>query len=95
MSMTGIGAWGWESWNGFGSTQSPGPKGKTCNTHSEDYCYHDCGNCDDNCWWTTCKDSVAQTLDVLNHVLDNYCIDMSMIWGTGCSNGGMFLYELA
>jgi hypothetical protein len=96
MSMTGMGAPNdWNSWNGFGSTKSPGPDGKTCNNHNEDNCYEDCGGCADECWWTTCKDSVQQTVEVLQFVLTNFCVDMSMIWATGCRNGGMFLYELA
>jgi len=95
MAMTGIGGWGKEGWNFFGSTESPGPEGPICNPMDEDYCYEDCGTCTDKCWWTTCKDSVEQTMDVLNYVLDNYCVDMSMVWATGCSNGAMFLYSLA
>ena len=47
------------------------------------------------CYWTTCRDSVAQIVALLNEVEADYCIDRSMIWVTGCSNGGMFVYELA
>jgi len=63
---------------------------KKCN------CYDDCnGGCADNCWWTTCKDSVQQTKEVLDQVLNNYCIDLDQIWAVGSSNGGMFTHELA
>jgi len=61
VSLTGMGdpSIG-NSWNGFGSTKSPGPDGKICNDKpSGDYCYKDCGVCGDECWWTTCKDSVG------------------------------------
>lgn len=79
VAMTGMGEPGdYKSWNGFGSTKSPGPDGRTCNNPpSSSYCYEDCGSCADDCWWTTCKDSVAQTTKWLHHVLKNYCIDMS------------------
>lgn len=55
----------------------------------------DCAVCADDCWWTTCKDSVQQTLDVLTKFTDDYCVDMDRIYASGCSNGGMFVYELA
>jgi len=99
--MTGMG--GSEignSWNGAGTT-GPSPSGKTCNDdhqRSDDYefCYADCdGGCANNCWWTTCNDSVGQVVAVLDTILDNYCVDLEMIWTTGCSNGGHFLHELA
>jgi poly(3-hydroxybutyrate) depolymerase len=38
---------------------------------------------------------VAQIEAVLNQIESDYCVDRSMIWVTGCSNGGMFVYELA
>lgn len=31
----------------------------------------------------------------MDYVLNNFCIDLSMVWAVGCSNGGMFTYELA
>lgn len=58
--------------------------------------YQDCNNeCADKCWWTTCKDSVQQTLEVLEDFLDDHCVDMNRIYALGWSNGGMFTYELA
>merc|ERR1712100_436364 len=85
----------WPSWNGFGSTKSPGPEGRTCNDDvTDELCYDDCGDCRDNCWWTTCQDSVALTVDIIIYTLENYCIDMRQVWALGCSNGGMFTYTL-
>jgi len=50
---------------------------------------------DYTCYWTTCLDSVAQIEALLDTIEQDYCVDRSMIWVTGCSNGGMFVYELA
>jgi poly(3-hydroxybutyrate) depolymerase len=52
-------------------------------------------NGDYTCYWTTRRDSVAQIEKLLDEIETDYCIDRSMIWATGCSNGGMFVYELA
>ena len=84
-------------WKGFGSVESPGPQGKTCQYDGSwgSSCESDCGSCTDECWWTTCNDSVAQTLEVLEYAINNFCVDLESIWGAGCSNGGMFLHELA
>jgi len=97
MSMTGMGGpYNYNSWKFAGSTTSPtGSAGRVCNESAEWECYYDCGQCADACWWTTCKDSVGQAVDMIDYVLNNFCIDMSMVWAMGCSNGGMFMYELA
>mmetsp|Transcript_24876 Transcript_24876/g.43497 ORF Transcript_24876/g.43497 Transcript_24876/m.43497 type:complete len:429 (+) Transcript_24876:171-1457(+) len=96
LSMTGLESdSGLPSWNGIGSTTSPGPQGPTCEAGAVDYCYADCGNCTDNCWWTTCKDSVAQVLEVWDAVEGALCVDADRAWAAGCSNGGMFTFELA
>lgn len=97
MAMTGMGGPdNYNSWKFAGSTGSPsGPAGRTCNIDAEWECYEDCGACEDACWWTTCKDSVGQAVDMIDYVLDNFCIDLSRVWALGCSNGGMFLYELS
>lgn len=91
VSLSGYGG----SWNGVGTTASPGQDGATCTPNATDYCYDDCGSCADNCWWTTCKDSVDQTLQVLNKVESELCINPAQIWAMGCSNGAMFMFELA
>jgi len=87
----------WASWNGFGSTSSPGPDGPTCDfeRHRNNFCYASCGTCGDPCWWTTCRDTVDFALKLLAQVQAQVCIDMSRVYAAGCSNGGMFLYELA
>lgn len=102
VSMLGMGGSSvGNSWNGAGSTESPGTDGVTCNPNPYGYdsgdnvCYTDCGTCDDLCWWTTCEDSVGQVFDVLEYMFENFCIDLDMVWATGCSNGGIFLHELA
>ena len=86
---------GWESWNSAGSTASPGLAGPTC-TGSWDYCYPSCGSsCSDNCSWTTCEDSVAQAVGLLDGLEAALCLDTSKLFATGESNGGMFMFELA
>jgi len=87
------------SWNIGGSSSSPGPEGPICEPTAGDYCYEGFSGCDcskaDNCWWTTCWDSVAQAMDVLDQVQEDICFDMNQIWAMGCSNGGMFTFDLA
>lgn len=68
-------------WNGENSNSD--------NTWGSEY------NGEYTCYWTTCLDSVAQIVAILDDIESDYCIDRSMIWVTGCSNGGMFVYELA
>jgi len=100
VSLTGYGPTNWNSWNFGGSSSSPGPQGPTCTQQTNGYCdeYSNSG-CDcstaDNCWWTTCWDSVGQTLAVLDEVEQDLCVDLDQIWAVGCSNGGMFTFELA
>ena len=92
LSMQGIGL----SWNGSGSVASPGARGPTCEANATNYCYADCGSaCADNCWWTTCEDSAGEVAAALDALEGALCVDQRMIWATGCSNGGIFLYELA
>mmetsp|Transcript_881 Transcript_881/g.2628 ORF Transcript_881/g.2628 Transcript_881/m.2628 type:complete len:366 (-) Transcript_881:160-1257(-) len=88
--------WNRRSWNGAGSTQSPrSALGATCLPQTQDFCYSDsCGACADNCWWTTCQDSVAQTLAVLAEVVGGHCIDEDRVFSTGISNGGAYQFEL-
>jgi poly(3-hydroxybutyrate) depolymerase len=74
-----------------------GENDRTCDLDAYELgCYKDCnGECADECWWTTCKDSVQQTVEVLEDFINNHCIDMNRIYAVGWSNGGMFTYELA
>ena len=84
------------SWNGAGSTGSPGPLGPTCTRPlMRGTCYPSCGRCADGCWWTTCRDSVAQVASVLDEVMGGWCIARNAVYATGLSNGGAFLFELA
>ena len=96
VAMRGMGPDFYASWNGFGSTESPGSDGPTCNVDtSEDLCYDDCNpNCRP-CWWTTCRDSVAQVKAVLRSLSSALCLDNRQVFASGCSNGAMFLYTLA
>ena len=83
------------SWSGFGSTSSPnGPDGAICES-GFDACYPSCGRCADRCYWTTCVDSVARVVKSLDALEAAACIDSSRIYATGCSNGGMFTFELS
>ena len=63
-----------------------------------DYCpnFKDC-DCSqsDGCWWTTCSDSVRQVIQMIKYVDRRLCVDLDRVWASGCSNGGMFTYELA
>ena len=99
LSMQGIGTTNGNSvpsWNGSGSVASPGSRGATCEVNATNNCYDDCGSlCTDNCWWTTCLDSVGEVVDALDALEAELCIDTAMIWATGCSNGGIFTYQLA
>lgn len=96
--VTGAGPAGWSSWNGAGTTGSPGSDGATCAPGTTGYCnrYVSCGgDCADNCWWTTCEDSVKQAMDLLDYLESELCVNTSMVWASGCSNGGVFTFELA
>jgi polyhydroxybutyrate depolymerase len=99
LSVQGMGAIGGgsaPSWNGSGSVASPGSRGATCQPDATSYCYDDCaGACADNCWWTTCLDSVGEVVDTLNALEAALCVDTSMVWASGFSNGGIFTYQLA
>eukprot|EP00041_Stephanoeca_diplocostata_P007830 m.112923 g.112923 ORF g.112923 m.112923 type:complete len:133 (+) comp17051_c0_seq3:1262-1660(+) len=89
-----LGIWG--SWNGAGTSNSPGPDGPTC-TVEQDYCYTSCaqrsGGCH-RCDWTTCVDDVAFTEAVIDEIENKLCIDDNRVYGWGFSNGGQFMYEL-
>jgi len=73
-----------------------------CAADTEGYCEDiyeasgcDCSDEGSNCGWTTCWDSVAKVLSILDEVQDSLCIDLDQVWAMGCSNGGMFTFELA
>jgi len=86
----------YNSWNGAGTTGSPGPLGPVCSPNVYSYCYYSsCGHCDDNCWWTTCEDSVQQVLWIIEEVASMVCVDGDRLIASGESNGGNFLHALA
>lgn len=96
MSVTGMGDF--NSWNGPGGNTDTGPTGSpVCNeNYGEFRCHEDCGGCQaELCNQVTCKDSIAQVLDVMTWMMDNFCVDLGKIWATGCSNGGIFTFGLA
>jgi hypothetical protein len=76
---TGYGRSGWSSWNGAGTVASPGPAGPTCTEFNTDYCYTSCGGCADGCWWTTCLDSVEQSVALLDALEAALCLNTSRI----------------
>ena len=51
--------------------------------------------CARHSWWTTCEDSVRQTAELLGELERSLCYDPRRVYAVGCSNGGIFLYELA
>ena len=92
-----LGPPGYNSWKISGSTY----EGDTCSDDAPSYCdpYGEEQGCDcsteSKCSWTTCFDSVAQVVEVMDILEENVCIDLDNVWASGCSNGGMFTYELA
>ena len=96
---------GWGSWNGAGTTTSPGPDGRTCAEGEGNYpqigtyCYPSCGGntaaCTDGCSWTTCEDSVQEALWVHEDIAANFCVDPRRISASGESNGAVFVHALA
>ena len=70
-ALTGVGAAGWASWNGAGTSGTPGQAGATCAPGTAGYCeqYPSCGDCAGRaCGWTTCADSVAQAVAFLDYL---------------------------
>ena len=56
------------------------------------------GGCDPaafECTWTTSWDSVEQVTTLFEELDEHFCFDLDRVWAVGCSNGGMFTYELA
>lgn len=81
----------WRSWNGAGTTGSPGKLGATCSPDADSVpCYNSCSSCADHCWWTTCRDDVGFVASIMASMP---CATRFV--ATGFSNGAIFLYELA
>jgi len=67
-----------------------------CSLYEDSGCGNKCNTDEDStCWWTTCYDSVKQVMAILDEVEQSLCVDLDQIWAAGCSNGGMFTFELA
>lgn len=98
-----------QSWHGGGSAGADvdgGTDGPICNPASVRayVCYSSCeerGHCTkhgpgaNRCRYSHCKDDVAFVLAALAYIKKAAPVDDSRIYGTGDSNGGVFLYELA
>ena len=97
------------SWKHGGSTGGSRPpvtnpidgSSPSCAAETQGFCqdYQDSGcDCTDegsHCGWTTCYDSVEQAMAILDEVQESLCVDLDQVWAMGCSNGGMFTFELA
>eukprot|EP00929_Paragymnodinium_shiwhaense_P009368 TRINITY_DN113515_c0_g1_i1.p1 TRINITY_DN113515_c0_g1~~TRINITY_DN113515_c0_g1_i1.p1 ORF type:complete len:479 (-),score=57.71 TRINITY_DN113515_c0_g1_i1:240-1676(-) len=95
-------SWGvptWQSWNGTGTVGSPSAMGAACAPGAKKVpaspCYKSCGQCKDQCWWTTCVDDSRFVEDLLDTLESALCTEPKKTVATGFSNGAIFLYELA
>jgi polyhydroxybutyrate depolymerase len=90
---------GKQSWNGGGTVASKNTL-LTCSPEkvSVKACYSSCvakkGSCH-ACDWTTCYDDVGFISKLLQDLRSSHCVDTSRTYAYGCSNGGIFLHELA
>ncbi|EOD14622.1 hypothetical protein EMIHUDRAFT_448151, partial [Emiliania huxleyi CCMP1516] len=75
----------WPSWNGGGSTRSPGRLGATCLDPTGSLCLGG----------ATATPPAARAAALLDELLGDVCVDASRVFATGVSNGAIFLYELA
>eukprot|EP00434_Breviolum_minutum_P019097 symbB.v1.2.016835.t1/scaffold1278.1/size127201/4 len=61
-------------------------------------CYRSCmikkGRCHP-CSWTTCYDDVGFVQQLLINLTQRFCVDLGSIFAYGCSNGGLFVHQLA
>lgn len=89
---------GYCSWNAAGTTGSPGPMGKTCNTkkQKENYCYYDTcpQGCKDICSWTTCNDDTTMVHNLLDLIETQVCVDKTRVYAGGESNGGVMTWQM-
>ena len=90
---------GYTSWNGAGSSTS-NQSLQSCKTSvtTTGACYDSCklkkGKCHP-CDWTTCYDDVAFIRYLLTDLGEKFCIDLDRVYAYGCSNGGLFVHQLA
>jgi poly(3-hydroxybutyrate) depolymerase len=91
-----------ESWNAVGTTGSVGGDTTCDTTIAKDGKYKTCyestaikkGGCN-ICDWTTGYDDVGFVRTMVDRFKSSMCIDSSRVFATGCSNGGMFIHQLA
>lgn len=88
------------SWNGAGSTESTKNGIQSCDPAYQPYNYSYISNelkkgyahaCD----WTTGYDDVGFVALLLEEISRELCVDQTRTYAYGCSNGGMFLHQLA
>jgi poly(3-hydroxybutyrate) depolymerase len=76
----------------------PRKRGAICDTRlTPDYRYPSCksGIARNTCSWTQCQDDdVDFTIELLQQVESQLCVDTARVFATGGSNGGMFTWEL-
>mmetsp|Transcript_38924 Transcript_38924/g.87125 ORF Transcript_38924/g.87125 Transcript_38924/m.87125 type:complete len:420 (-) Transcript_38924:15-1274(-) len=87
------------SWNAVGSSNSS-DSAPSCDVSraTSGVCYESCklrkGRCHP-CDWTTCYDDVAFVQKLLLNLRERYCLDLDRLYAYGCSNGGLFVHQLA
>ncbi len=95
------------SWSFSGSTTGldgdglnsnvPGDTDAICNASiTPDYSYPSCTSVKKNtCSWTQCRaDDVAFVVALVDFIKGSLCVEANNVFATGCSNGGMFTWEL-
>ena len=98
------------TWNGGGASmqalgpepQAIAPDGETCDQETTTggnlmvSCAKEIGSgaAANPCWWSNCLDDVAYVVAILDLLEAEYSVDTASIFGTGDSNGAMFLYQL-
>jgi polyhydroxybutyrate depolymerase len=82
------------SWNDLACNVSPGPEGSNCTAEAFDYpTPPECGESRE-CDWCSCNDDVGYIEAVLDEIETSLCVDLSRVYATGISNGGMFVQRL-
>jgi hypothetical protein len=102
--------WPERTWNVWGTTESPGPRGATCDPNRYRFgrygCYTSCRikagdptpkacNAHDHCHAATCVNDTLYADTLMNTIESKLCIDKRRQYVTGMSNGGMMAYWMA
>ena len=80
-------SWTVDPWDG-----SPGPT--SCRAAGRSNRGNVTGTNGTNCNWCTCVDDVSFLRQVIDMMMLELCVDMSRVYATGESNGGMLLWDL-